>query len=66
MTAYNEFTGRALRSAPASKQYRDNYDAIFGKKPKSLVEGEDEDQLTEEVAAHLGNRDNIPVEFLNG
>jgi hypothetical protein len=33
MAAVNEHTGDLMRSKAASNNYRNNYDAIFGKKP---------------------------------
>ncbi len=33
-TAKNDVTGDALRSRPTTEKYRDNWDLIFGKKPK--------------------------------
>lgn len=32
MVAYNEHTGDLMRSGAATASYRNNYDAIFGKK----------------------------------
>lgn len=34
MTTYNEITGDALQSKVNSEAYRNNFDAIFGKKEK--------------------------------
>jgi uncharacterized protein YnzC (UPF0291/DUF896 family) len=36
MAATNDVTGDAIRSAPTEK-YRDNYDAIFRKKPEMKI-----------------------------
>lgn len=35
-TARNDITGDAIQTRQASKQYADNYDAIFGKKAKPV------------------------------
>jgi hypothetical protein len=32
MTSHNPITGDKLQSKPATKEYRDGWDAIFGKK----------------------------------
>lgn len=116
MPAYNEFTGRALHSGAASQSYLNNYESVFGDKPKimaRMLSISDVEQIirrdfagqpvtplllvqvkqhlalnyrnqiqdvvlqtafdnvfagrvTEDSAAHLGNRNNIPVEYLNG
>ena len=34
MTAKNDVTGDAIRTKQSSQKYRDNWDAIFGKKSK--------------------------------
>lgn len=40
MTATNPITGDKIQTKP-SKQYADNYDAIFGKKEKPVKNGRD-------------------------
>ena len=45
MVARNDITGDAIQTKGVSNAYRDNYDAIFGKKKKEadvpLIEGEE-------------------------
>lgn len=36
-TARNPITGALLKTKPATNSYRDNYDAIFGKKAEPVV-----------------------------
>lgn len=35
MASYNDITGNCLVTKPATEEYRNNYDAIFGKKKKA-------------------------------
>lgn len=44
MATHNDITGDALISRTSNNNYRDNYDKIFGKKNKELVD----DTLTDE------------------
>jgi len=40
--ARNPITGALLKTKPATNQYRDNYDAIFGKKAEKEEPKKDE------------------------
>jgi hypothetical protein len=40
MTSHNEITGDKLQTKPATKEYRDNFDAIFRKSAEFNIEKE--------------------------
>lgn len=40
MATKNEITGDSIKSKGPSKEYSDNWDAVFGKKKKKLSESE--------------------------
>lgn len=42
MTSHNPITGDKLQSKPATKEYRDGWDAIFGKTEECKQPKEDE------------------------
>lgn len=51
-TSRNDITGDSLRSRSPSEEYRNNYDAIFGKKKKDIPqEGVPPESKDEEVKA---------------
>lgn len=47
MSATNDVTGDNLVSKASNANYRDNYDATFGKKPEVIVDTEDDIELSE-------------------
>lgn len=51
MAAFNEHTGDLLRSKAASSNYRNNYDAIFGKNKKEDVVEQKEQGASEDKDA---------------
>ncbi len=44
--SYNEHTKKKMQTGVPTDEYRDNYDAIFGKKPKTT--GEDHQRKQQE------------------
>lgn len=44
MTSKNDITGDSIKTKVVSDSYRDNYDLIFGKKKKSTLDMQMEDE----------------------
>lgn len=54
MTAKNDITGDSIRTKGLSnQQYRDNYDAIFGKKDKEVKPNESENLNDTPISKHI-------------
>ena len=53
VAAVNEFTGRKMKTGPATKEYMDNYDLIFGKKKVAKILNLDMDGVLADFDRHF-------------